>query len=225
MLHLGKRLFSGAGAEIYVASDGQEGLGRFGMCEPDLVLLDVRMPVLDGWQTCRLIRRLSDVPIIFVTCLTKEEDIVRGLDCGAVDYVTKPFSPEVLLARARAALRMAEAGSKRRRLTQYRDDYLEVDLEARRVRVEGRLVQLTGTEYRLLAYLFVNAGRVVTYDQILERVWGLDCHGSDEYVHVYVWHLRQKLEQDPRHSRYVLTEHGVGYRFEVNCAASNGWAA
>jgi two-component system alkaline phosphatase synthesis response regulator PhoP len=173
------------------------------------------MPVLDGWEACRLIRRLSDVPIIFVTALTQEDAIVRGLDCGAVDYIPKPFSPKVLLARARAALRAADAGSKKRRVALYKDGYLDIDLEARRVLVGGEPVQLTATEYRLLSHLLENAGRVLTYDQILEHVWGWECQDSVGYVHVYVWHLRQKLEQDPRNPNYLLTERGVGYRFEI----------
>jgi DNA-binding response OmpR family regulator len=214
MVVLVKLLFSRAGAEVYTALDGREGLRQFGVCRPDLVLLDVMMPVLDGWETCRHLVRLSDVPIIFLTARTQEDDVIRGLECGAVDYVTKPFSTKVLLARASAALRTVDAGPAERRNGHYDDGYLNVDLEARRVLVEGKLVQLTATEFRLLAFLFENAGRVLTYGQILEHVWGWECQGSTEYVHVYVWHLRQKLEQDPRHPSYLLTEHGVGYRFE-----------
>jgi DNA-binding response OmpR family regulator len=172
------------------------------------------MPTLDGWQTCAELRRLSNVPIIFVTVLRREEDIVQGFDCGAVDYVTKPFSAKVLLARARAALRTMDVSAGERRMVLYNDGYLNIDLEARRVLVGGESVQLTATEYRLLAYLLDNARRVLTYEQILEHVWGWDCQGSAGYVHVYVWHLRQKLEPDPRHPSYLLTERGVGYRFE-----------
>jgi two-component system KDP operon response regulator KdpE len=197
-----------------VATDGQEGLGQFGACRPDLVLLDIMMPMLDGWRTCAELVRLSDVPIIFMTVLGREDDIVRGLDCGAVDYVTKPFSPKVLLARSRAALRQAGVSSRNGVTAIYDDGHLNVDLENRRVRVAGEPVQLTATEFRLLSYLVENPRRLLTYRQILEHVWGWDCQGSTEYVHVYIWHLRQKLEQDPRHPSYLLTERGVGYRFE-----------
>jgi len=221
MLALVKRILTAEGAEVYTALDGREGLGQFGACRPDLVLLDIAMPVLDGWETCRLMRRLSDVPIIFVTAAAQEDDIVRGLDCGAVDYVTKPFSAKVLLARVRAALRTAEAGTSKRRVARYNDGYLDVDLEAHRVRVGGEPVQLTATEFRLLAYLLENAGRVLTYEQILEQVWGWECQDSVGYVHVYIWHLRQKLEQDPRNPSYLLTERGVGYRFEMR--ESKSW--
>jgi DNA-binding response OmpR family regulator len=120
----------------------------------------------------------------------------------------------VLLARARAALRTVEANAAARRLARYDDGDLNVDLEARRVWVEGARVPLKATEYKLLAYLLQNAGQVLTYEQILGHVWGWGCQDSVDYVHVYVWHLRQKLEQDPRRPRYLLTEHGVGYRFE-----------
>jgi len=208
-------VFARAGAEVHTASDGQEGLRQFRRVDPHLILLDVMMPTLDGWHTCAELCRLSNVPIIFVTVLQREEDIVRGFECGAVDYVTKPFSAKVLLARARAALRTMDASAGEHRMALYNDGYLNVDLEARRVLVGGEPVQLTATEYRLLAYLLDNAGRVLTYEQILEHVWGWDCHGSAEYVHVYVWHLRQKLEQDPSCPTYLLTERGVGYRFEA----------
>jgi two-component system KDP operon response regulator KdpE len=207
-------LFTQAGAEVYVACDGREGLGQLAACRPDLVLLDVTMPILDGWETCRLMRRLSDAPIIFLTVLTHEDEVVRGFEYGAVDYVSKPFSTKVLLARARAALRKADARSREQGATFYDDGYLHIDLEARRVWVDGEPVQLTATEYQVLSYLFENAGRVLTHAQILEHVWGWDYQDSPEYVHVYVWHLRQKLEQDPHHPQYVQTERGVGYRFE-----------
>jgi two-component system KDP operon response regulator KdpE len=207
-------VFTRAGAEVRTASDGQDGLRQFRAFDPHLIVLDVLMPTLDGWQTCAEIRRLSSVPIIFVTVLQREDEIVRGLDSGAVDYVTKPFKPAVLLARARAALRQAGVLSENQKPAVYDDGHLVVDLVDRRVRAGGQPVQLTATEYRLLAYLLENAGRVVTYEQILEHVWGWDTRGSAEYVHVYVWHLRQKLEPDPRHPSYILTERGVGYRFE-----------
>jgi two-component system KDP operon response regulator KdpE len=220
-----KTVFSRAGAAVYTASDGREGLGQFGACQPDLVLLDIKMPALDGWETCRLMRRMSDVPIIFLTVVAGEDDIVHGFDCGAADYVTKPFSTKVLLARARAALRAMDAAPGRRRVALYNDGYLAVDLDAHRVSVAGKLAQLTATEYRLLAYLLENAGRVLTYEQLLEEVWGEACKDSADYVHVYVWHLRQKLERDPSRPQYVQTERGVGYRFERQDVDRQGQAA
>jgi two-component system KDP operon response regulator KdpE len=225
MRALVRLILSAEGAEVYLAADGREGLGQFGVCRPDLVLLDIKMPVLDGWETCRLFRRLSEVPIVFLTAVSREDDIVRGLDCGAVGYITKPFSPKVLLARVQAVFRTVETASRRRRVARYDDGYLSIDLDTRRVSAGGNPVQLTATEYRLLAHLLENAGRVLTYDQILKNVWGWGCQDSMGYVHVYVWHLRQKLDQDPRRPRYVLNERGVGYRFEMQRLPARGQAA
>jgi two-component system KDP operon response regulator KdpE len=225
LLELTRLVFSRAGAEVHTALDGREGVCRFGACDPDLVLLDIMMPNIDGWETCRLLRRLSGVPIIFLTALNQEQEIVRGLDCGAVDYITKPFSAEVLLARARVALRTAHSASETAKPTIYDDGYLVVNVEEHRVFVDGRPVQLTATEYRLLTYLLENRGRVLTYEQILGRVWGWEYRECVDYVHVYVWHLRRKLEPNPRHPAYVLTERGVGYRFKAQKPRRKGYAA
>jgi two-component system KDP operon response regulator KdpE len=213
MVELIRLVFEREGAEVYAAGDGQEGICQFGMRRPDLVLLDVMMPILDGWETCRLFRGFTDVPIIFLTVLDKEQDVIRGLDSGAVDYVTKPFKPSILLARARAALRRAARTSKPRSKAAFDDGYLQVDLAKRQVWAGGEPVRLTATEFRLLAYLVENAGQVLTYEQILDHVWGGGYRGSVDYVHVYVSHLRHKIEWDPGHPAYILTERAVGYRF------------
>ena len=207
-------IFAKSGGQVYSASDGNEGLRQFYAHRPHLVILDIMMPNLDGWQVCTQIRLLSDVPIIMLTALGQDEHTIRGLDCGAVDYVTKPFSPKVLAARARAALRQATQAAETHQPASYSDDYLTIDLSQRRVLVRGELVCLTATEYRLLAYLVQNAGRVLTFRQILEKVWGWEYQDSVEYVHVYISHLRKKLEEDPKLPAYLLTEHRVGYRFE-----------
>ena len=222
LLRLLAYTFSSIGAVVYTAESGEEGLRQFYAQQPDLIILDVKMPEMDGWEVCARIRQLSDVPIIFLTALARDEDIVRGLDCGAIDYVTKPFRPKVLVARAQAALRRTEIASGRSKLPSYRDDYLTIDLEARRVLVCGEPVKLTATEYQLLAYLVENAGRVLTFQQILENIWGWEYQDSINYVHVYMWHLRNKLEEDPKNPRYLLTEHGVGYRFERSFSAGAG---
>jgi DNA-binding response OmpR family regulator len=209
-----KFTFSRAGALVYTAVDGREGLHRFYEHRPDLVILDVRMPDVDGWETCRQMRMFSNVPVIMLTTLNKDEEIIRGLDCGADDFVSKPFSREVLLARARALLRRTEAPFELDGQVTYSDDYLVVNLEKRRVLVQGQMVQLTATEFRLLSYLLQNAGQVLTYRTILDKVWGWEYQDSVDYVHVYLSHLRRKIEEDPRNPRYLLTERGVGYRFE-----------
>ena len=214
MLRLLEHIFSREGAQVCTAAGGQEGLRQFYNYPPHLVVLDVMMPDLDGWQVCARVRQMSDVPIIFLTALNAEAEIIHGLDTGAVDYVTKPFSPHVLVARARAALRQTELAPGTEKTDTYRDDYLAIDLDTRQVTVRGEPVKLTKTEYRLLAYLVENAGQVLTPQQILEYVWGREYRDSIDYTHVYMWRLRQKLEEDPQNPRYLLTEHGLGYRFQ-----------
>ena len=214
LLELVRLLFARAGAHVLTALDARQGLRQFYDHRPDLVILDLMMPGLDGWDTCQRLRELSEVPIIMLTALNQTDSIVRGLDHGADDYVTKPFANRVLLARARARLRRAELSAPGQKPLVYDDGYLAIDLDRRRVRADRRPVELTPTEYSLLAYLLKHASRVLTHEQILERIWGPECLDSTHYVHVYVHRLRQKLEQDPEHPRYILTEPGVGYRFE-----------
>ncbi|MBK8903403.1 MAG: response regulator transcription factor [Anaerolineaceae bacterium] len=204
------------GAQVFTAENGPEGLRQFYACQPDLVLLDVMMPHVSGWEIGRQIRQLSDVPIIMLTSLAKEEDIIRGLDYGAVDYVTKPFSPKVLAARIRAALRQSslESAGKEEKAAAFQDGHLTIDLNSHLVTVNNTPLKLTKTEYRVLAYLVQNAGLVLTFQQILEHVWGWDYQDSIQYVHVYVSRLRQKIEPEPQNPQYLLTEYGTGYRFK-----------
>lgn len=213
ILRLIEYTFSRIGIVVHTAESGEEGLRQFYAQQPDLIILDIMMAEMDGWEVCARIRQISDVPIIFLTALGGEENIVRGLDCGAVDYMVKPFGPRVLVARAQAALRQVERNSTPEKPPTYRDDYLTIDLETRRVLVRGEPVRLTATEYQLLAYLLQNAGQVLAFEQILENVWGSEYEDCVNYVHVYMWHLRNKLEEDPKDPRYLVTEHGVGYRF------------
>lgn len=203
------------GAEVITAKNGPDGLRQFYAKQPDLVVLDVMMPQMAGWEVGRQIRQLSDVPIIMLTSLGKEEDIVRGLDYGAVDYVTKPFSAKVLAARIRAALRQTASDrvKSKEKGIEFNDGYLAVDLDKHLVTINGTPLKLTKTEYRLLAYLSQNAGVALTFQQILENVWGWDYQDSIQYVHVYVSRLRQKIEPDPKNPQYLLTEYGTGYRF------------
>ncbi len=209
-----KLTFARAGAEVFTAVDGRAGLRQFYEHRPDLVILDVRMPDIDGWETCRQIRLLSNVPVIMLTTMDKDEDVLRGFDYGADDFVTKPFSRDVLLARARAVLRRVELLSEGDDHAIYNDAHLNIDLHKRRIIVNGTQIQLTATEFRLLSYLMQNAGQVLTYQNILDKVWGWEYQNSIDYVHVYISHLRRKIEIDPRSPHYVLTERGVGYRFE-----------
>lgn len=209
-----ERAFTREGMQVYQASNGLEGLRQFYRQRPDLVILDIMMPEADGWETCRQIRQLSDVPILMLTALDQDEDIIRGLDYGADDFLSKPFSTNVLLARARAVLRRAALSPEEEKPLAYDDNHLTIDLEAHRVLVRRKPIKLTRTEYRLLTYLLQHAGRVRTSQQILENVWGWEYQDSIDYVHVYISHLRRKIEEDPKNPKYLLTEHRVGYRFE-----------
>ena len=206
--------FTKAGAHVITAPDGKEGLRAFHEERPDLVILDIMMPRADGWETCRQIRNMSDVPIIMLTALDQNEDVIRGLDNGADDFVTKPFMPGILLARAKAALRRARLAASDPSPDVFDDGFLALDPANRRVAVRGEPVDLTPKEYDLLIYLFRNLGRVRTFKQILEYVWGAAYQDSPEYVHVYISHIRRKIEPKPKAPQYIATIHGVGYRFE-----------
>ena len=203
-----------SGARIYTAQSGREGLRCFFEHKPELVILDIMLPDISGWEVCKQIRLLADTPILMLTTLDEDDAVVRGLNLGADDFLSKPFNMDVLVARSRALLRRLSSTSPPEPSFAYSDDYLTVDLQRHRVFIRGEPVNLTATEFQLLSYLVRNAGRVLTYGQILERVWGPEYRDSPDYVHVYLSHLRRKLEEDPRHPRYLLTEHGVGYRFE-----------
>jgi len=203
--------------EMLKAINGQEGLKLLFVHKPDIVLLDVVMSGMDGWQTCNRIRDISDIPIIMLTGKqTSEEDIARGLDYGADDYLIKPVGPKELVARVRAVLRRAELPSSldaKREIT-YSDGFLTVDIAEWKVIVNGKRVKLTPREFRLFALLVENAGRILTHKQILEKVWGWEYTDDLDYVRIYISHLRQKIEPDSSLPRYIVTEPGVGYYFQ-----------
>ena len=213
MCRLVSTIFQQEGARVISAVTAEEGLEQFRIQAPHLVILDIMLPGEDGRDVCRAIRESSDVPVILLTDLSQGDEIVRGLDVGADDYVTKPFDRQVLLARARAVMRRAEAQSRRLDSLIFDDGYLMVDFGNRQITVNGEPVRLSATEYDLLRYLMRNPGRVCTFAEILENVWGKEYRYSDEYVHVYIWHLRRKLERDPKNPEYLISEHSVGYRF------------
>ena len=211
-----EQVLTGKGYEVLKASSGQEGLRLLFAHRPDLVLLDVAMPKMNGWQTCDRIRDISDIPIIMLTGKHKnEDDIVRGLDYGADDYLVKPMGSKELVARVRATLRRAElpSSSGARREITYSDGFLTMDVTERKVMVNGKRVKLTPREFRLLALLVENGGRILTHKQILEKVWGWEYVDDLDYVRIYISHLRQKIEPDPTLPRYIITEPGVGYHF------------
>ncbi len=199
------------GAAVLLANSGLDGIRLMYEERPDLVLLDVRMPEMNGWETCKQIRMLSSVPIIMLTSLNSNDDVVKGLENGADDFVSKPFSRKVLIARIKALLRRNKEDSKPAEI--YQDPYLQINLSSRRVAVLENPVSLSSTEYKLLAYLYTNAGQVMTYNDILVNVWGWDYNGGPESIHVYISQLRKKLEADPKKPLYLFNDHGVGYTF------------
>ena len=215
MIRLVTKVLADGGYEVSSAGDGQEALRVVFADKPDLVLLDVVMPKMDGWQTCSRIREMSNVPIIMLTgTSTSEEDVERGIDYGADDYLLKPVGNKQLLAKVRAVLRRAELPSSLdTRPSTYDDGYLTADLDERKVFVGGEKVKLTPTEFRLFAVLAKNPCHIFTHKQLLEEVWGWEYADDVDYVRIYILHLRRKIEPDPGDPKYVMTEPGVGYYF------------
>ncbi len=201
------------GYQVSQASNGFEALNKVRDELPDLIILDVMMPDMDGFETLRLLREISAVPVIMLTVKADEEDKVRGLELGADDYVTKPFSPKELSSRVKAVLRRAEMPAPVEKSAVKIDDYLQIDFDRRTVIAGGKEVKLRPTEYRLLYHLVNNAGRIMTHEQLLSKAWGYEYREESHYLRLYITYLRQKIEPDPANPRYILTERGVGYRF------------
>lgn len=200
------------GFEVFEAHDGAEALERVRKVLPDLVVLDVMMPRLDGLEALSELRRFSSVPVIMLTVKADDADVIAGLERGADDYVAKPFSQQVLLSRIRAVLRRAEA-SEPPSSEVVVDDELKIDFDRHEVFVRGDKVQLRPTEFRLLYHLASNPGVVLSHETLLSRVWGPEYRDASHYVRLYVNYLRQKIEADPANPRYIQTERGVGYKF------------
>jgi two-component system KDP operon response regulator KdpE len=201
------------GYRVTQAANGLEALTKVRDELPDLVILDVMMPELDGFETLRMLREVSNVPVIMLTVKADEDDKVKGLELGADDYVTKPFSPRELASRVKAALRRAETSTPVEKSALQIDGYLQVDFARRVVIAGGKEIKLRPTEYRLLYHLINNAGWVMTHENLLSKVWGYEYRQESHYLRLYITYLRQKIEPDPAHPRYILTERGAGYRF------------
>ena len=237
LLQLAGLIFKKAGARVITANDAFDGISKFFTHHPDLVILDVMMPGSSGFDICQRIRQVSDTPLIMLTALNKEHEMLQGLAAGADDFLSKPFNPEILLARARTVLRRMQRsnggngpygsnGSNGHNGSNgngsngpsgsfsYNDGYLSIDIERHEVLLHGKRVKLTPIEFRLLVYLARNGGKLLTFDKILANVWGSEYQGSMDYVHVYISHLRRKIEDGSETSRYILTVHGEGYIFE-----------
>jgi DNA-binding response OmpR family regulator len=201
------------GFQVIEAFKGMQAISALRDKMPDAVVLDVMLPDIDGFEVLQLIREISSVPVIMLTAKGEEDDRVKGLELGADDYVTKPFSPRELVSRVRAVLRRTDSSGVSEEGVISVDDHLKLDFGRREIKLDGELIKLRPTEYRLLYHLVQNAGWVLTYDQILSKVWGYEYRDEPHYVRLYVNYLRQKLEKDPANPIYILTERGVGYRF------------
>ena len=202
-----------SGHRVLTASDGEQAIEVTAREKPDLVLLDIGLPLLDGLEACRRIREFSTVPIIMLTARAAEADKVAGLDAGADDYLAKPFGPPELLARVRAVLRRARFSAAPAADPVFRHAGLSVDYARCEVRRDGDVVALSPTEYRLLVHLTRHAGRVVLPEELLAAVWGPEYREETQHVRLYISRLRRKVEPDPDHPRYVLTKPGIGYLF------------
>ncbi len=202
------------GFQVISASNGFQAVEKVVRDTPDLVILDVMMPEMDGLATLKKIREVSQVPVIFLSVKGEEFDRVRGLDLGADDYMTKPFSPRELISRIKAVLRRTESKGLLEHSEVIVDDGLRINFDQRKVIVRGKEVILRPTEYRLLYQLITNPGKLLTHETLLSRVWGPEYRDDDQYVRLYIGYLRQKIEVDSRNPQYILNERGLGYRFK-----------
>jgi two-component system KDP operon response regulator KdpE len=201
------------GCRVITANNGREAIDRVREDMPDIVLLDIMMPRMDGFEVLRRIRQFSSVPVIVLTAKDAEEDRIKGLELGADDYIGKPFSHRELVSRIRAVLRRHATPPPMAHTQLKIDDHLTIDFAKHEVLVDGKPVSLRPTEYRLLYHLVQNAGWVMPHDVLLAKVWGPEYHDESHYLRLYITYLRQKIEPDPANPRYILTERGVGYRF------------
>ena len=195
--------------QVSAAPTGKEGLSQASAVSPDLIILDVMLPDMEGFEVARELRRLSNVPVLMLTGRSESTDIVTGLYSGADDYLAKPFKPDELLARVRALLRRVPSADQPISVA---DGQVEIDTKMRVVRVRNEQVDLTPTEYQLLLLLAQHPGQVLDHHTLLKRVWGDEYINDTAYLKVYIWHLRRKLEQNPHDPKIVMTEWGVGYR-------------
>jgi two-component system alkaline phosphatase synthesis response regulator PhoP len=220
LLQLASMIFKKAGFEVISAHDGLDGISKFFVHRPNLIILDVMMPGSNGFDVCQRIRHISNEPLIMLTSLNREQDMLQGFAAGADDFLSKPFNPEILLARARTLLRRSQRSNGHgmeqgvSNTFSYNDGYLSIDIEKHEVLIHRKRIKLTPMEFRLLVYLARNGGKLMTFEKILGSVWGEEYRGNIDHVHVYVSHLRRKIEEVPRDPRYIRTIHGVGYMFE-----------
>ncbi len=203
------------GYRVLTAMEVGPALEQIDLEMPDLIMLDVMMPEMDGYEFCRRVREFSTVPIIILTAKVEDADKVKGLSLGADDYVTKPFSIQELLARVEAVLRRTKLSEEAKTRPSFVSEDLCVDFARRRVVVRGQEVSLTATEYKLLCQLVTNVGRVMLHQELLTKVWGAEYRDEVEYLRAYIRHLRQKIEEDPHQPKHVLSRPGIGYMLAI----------
>ncbi len=213
MLTLISRRLEKAGATVYEALNGAEGLAKFELYSPELVIMDVILADNMGWQVCQRIRRRSSVPIVILTSLKDDKAMIEALTLGADDYLSHPVSPAILHVRLEALLRRAALPAQVNEIQTYQDGHLKIDLKKRSAEIAHRVIKFSRREFELLAYLVSRPNELCSFDQILTDVWGPNSEGFPQYIHVYISRLRQKLQQVPQCHTYLQTEHGVGYRF------------
>ncbi|NOK59061.1 MAG: response regulator transcription factor [Chloroflexi bacterium AL-W] len=201
------------GCRVLSATNGRDAIDQVREELPDIILLDIMMPGMDGFETLRRLREFSQAPVLILTAKDDEEDRIKGLELGADDYVGKPFSHRELVSRIRAVLRRHYAAPPTPQTSVQVDQRLTIDFARREVLVNGERINLRPTEYRLLYHLVQNAGYVMTHEMLLSRVWGPEYRDETHYLRLYVTYLRQKIEEDPADPQYILTERGTGYRF------------
>jgi len=211
VLKLIKANLESSGYKVLTASDGEQAVAMVSQELPDLVILDLMLPKMDGYAVCQRIRESSAVPVIMLTARSAEVDLVHGFEVGADDYLTKPFSVTELLMRVQAVLRRSKWPEEIVARQGFRAGPIEIYFAQHQASVDGEAVKLTPTEYRLLAYLASNANRVILHRELLRAVWGPEYGDETEYLRVYMRYLRQKLEPDPSNPRYLLTQPGAGY--------------
>lgn len=212
-LNLTKTWLQNARYEVITAEDGAEGMRRVYSTRPNLVLLDANLPKMDGWEVCRRIRDMSDIPVLMVTVNGQKTDRLRGFNLGADDYITKPLEFPELIARVQAILRRAGSGAPDDGPSTFHDGEIEVDWRSRQVWVRGERVKLSPIEFKILACLIKNRGWIVTHEQLLEKAWGPNYIGDKSFVKLYIRYLRQKIEQNPHEPKFIMTERGIGYYF------------
>jgi len=215
-LDLSQTWLKNAGYDVLTAEDGVEGMRRVFSSRPQLVLLDANMPKMDGWEVCRRIRDMSDIPVLMVTVNGQKDDRLKGFNNGADDYITKPVEFPELVARVQAVLRRASLSTHEDVPDTFDNGEIEIDWRSRQVWVRKERVKLSPTEFKILACLIKNRGWIVTHEQLLEKAWGPNYIGDKSFVKLYIRYLRQKIEENPHNPRFIMTERGVGYYFSMH---------